>query len=946
MPKNQMPNQTPDQIPDRTPERMPDWEKFLRDRLELPRMQERRDDRMIRELADHLEDRYREARLEGASPEQAEAAAMESLGDLQLANGDLVAAEPARLAALGTRWARSQEDRARGRGGAWTRIADFARDLRLSVRVLARRRLFSLAVVLVLAVGIGGTSAMFTLVDSVLLSPLPFNDQDRLLSVSHTAPKIGFDDAGQCAAWHYTYEADSRTLERLGMYEVGSVAVTGAGDPEAVAALFVTSGVLDTLALVPELGRTVLLTDEGPQAAPVVLLTSHYWRTRFGGDRAVIGRLLEVDGTRHEIVGVVPDDIAALGERPDLILPLRADKSALYVGNIGYGAVARLRAGVTLNQVAEELQRLLPSAWERYPGGPIATAEDVRAFSVVVVPLKQRLVGESASLLWVLLAGVGLVLLVACANAANLFLVRTADKRTEMALRRAIGASALRVRWEYIKESLILSLAAGLLGMALAALGLKALVAVAPVQLPRIQEVSLSPLVLLTTFAISLVAGLAIGLLPALRAGRLGAGEALVGGCSRGALKGSSQRFQSTVAIAQVALILVLLIASGLMFRSFQKLGQVEPGFGKPENVQTLRLYIPPDEVPEIEDAALVFETIARRLEQVPGVDGVALATAIPMDGNNNVNAFYAESSSKEGAGRGVIKRHKWVGGEFFSVMQIPIVAGREIEWQDVQNRLPTAVVSASLAREYWGSPEAAIGQRIAARPEPPFWYQVVGVAGDVRDDGISQEALSMVYWPQVARGFWNGTSADSILAWRDNGFAIRSNRVGDSRFLGELERAIWEINPQLPLLQSATLPELMARSIASTSFLTQLLAVASGLALLLGLAGVYGLVSNSVSQQSQELGIRMAFGASARDIQVLVLRQGLVILVAGVLLGLGLTLGLRNAMGHLLFGVSPSDPVTVAMASVSLALVVLAACYFPARRAAAVDPMDVVRAN
>ncbi|MEM6701306.1 MAG: ADOP family duplicated permease [Acidobacteriota bacterium] len=917
---------------------MPDWASWVREAVRGG------DERLVGELADHLEDVYREALLGGATPAEAEAAAREALGEPQAAATSLDRSKPGHLPRRASRWMESREEAVRRSRAAL--LADLLRDLRLGLRSLARRPLFSLTVITVLSLGIGATAAIFTLIDSILLEPLPFEGQERLISINHKAPAVGFENTGQCAAWHTLYEDSSETLEHIGMFLPELIAVHGKGNPEALRALRTTHGTLDALALRATLGRALEPADEAPGAAHVVLLSHDYWQKRYGGDASVLGEQLRIDGKPHEIVGVAPAELQHLGPASDLILPFEIDRSRLYVGNIGFGSVARVREDVSLEEARAELQRLLPNAWERFPGGPIATKEHIEAFSVEVVPYKDRLVGDTASVLWVLLGGVGLVLLVACANVANLLLVRASEQRGEMAVRTAIGASRMRVRWESFKEALLLSLAGGLGGVVLASVALRGLIQLAPADVPRLGEATLSPRVLLVVLTLALLSAAIAGGAPLLRWSPLA--QTLRGAGTRIASSRGSHALRGGVAVLQVAVVLVLLVASGLMLQSFRELRSVEPGFGAPEDVLTLQLHIPVEQVPEHDAVARQFETIAHRLEEVPGVEAVTVASAIPLDGNNNVNTLYTEGSERSSTDRPEIERHKWIGGDFFRALQIPLLAGEGITWQDVRSGRPAVVVSESLARKYWGSTAGALGQKLAARPEPPFHYEVVGVAADVRDDGVAPASPPMVYRPRAPRAFWRGTGEDDRFIWRSQSFAIRNRRAQDPTFLEQVQEAIWEINPSLALLNTASL-ERLARSdpsVAGTLFITRLLTLASAVALLLGVIGVYGLISTWVAQQKRELGLRMAFGASAGSVQRMVLKRGLALCAVGLPLGLALSLGLQAALGHLLFGVRATDPITLFLACAALLLVVGAASYFPARRAAAIDPMHVIRAD
>lgn len=921
---------------------MPDWKRYLRERIPLPPMRGQRDARALQEMADHLEDLYEEARSRGLSEEEAEAHVLRWLGEPERVAEDLTRVEPHRVRARVDRWLDRKEESLAASGRVRAILGDGLRDARTALRGLLRRPVFTSIVVLVLALGIGATSAVFTLVDAILLRPLPFEGADRLVSVHHAAPGVGLADAGQCAAWHFTYEDEAHVFEALGMYATDDASVTGMGDPQAVPVLEVTNGVLLALRLTPAAGRNLAAEDDDPDAPPVVMLGFGYWRSRYAGDPHVVGRTVQVDGVTREIVGVVPAEVRVLGVDPALVVPLRFRRSSLFVGNIGYGAVARLEHGVDPGEAALELNRVLPLAWEKFPGGPVAGLDEASDYRAEVIPLKDDLVGSVAEVLWVLLAGVGIVLLVACANVAGLYLVRAEGKEGEMAVRTAIGASGRRIGWEYFKESLLLGLMGGGAGLVVAHLALKSLMAMAPTNLPRLADVHLGGRVLLFTLVTALGSGLLFGLVPVLRHRRGSLVDTLKEGGRDGSRGRHTRRAHNLLAVGQVALAMVLLVASGLTLRSVRNLRGVDPGFAHPEDVVAVRLYIPTREVPEPARVASIYEAIARRIREVPGVSSVGLATAIPMDGARNVNPFFVQG--RDPATQTVSRRHKWIGGDYLRTLDIPLVAGRPITWDDVHDRAPVAMLSERLAREVFGSPEAALGQHVAARPDPPVWKEVVGVVRDVHEDGMDQDPPDLVYWPQVTLGFWQGNAADQVQTWRGAGIAVRGARVGTPGFLDELKEAIWEVSPNLPLQRVRTLPELMSASTARASFTTLLLGVAGAASLALGLVGVYGVIAYGVSRRTRELGMRMALGAARGDVLAMVVRQGVALGGAGVSLGLVLAFTVTRPMASLLYGVQPADPLTFVSVALGLLVVSMGASYLPARRAARVDPAVALR--
>jgi predicted permease len=912
---------------------MPDWTDLLQRRPDLLRVEGERRERMIQELADHLEDLYQEALRLGATEEEAEAQAFRSLSarDPKPARG-----APGHLAARGPgrRW------------NWWSALFGWLRDFRFAFRALSRRPLFTGVVVLVLSLGIGATTAIFTLLDAIVLSPLPFDEADRLVVLGHSAPNVGEGDVGQCAAWHFTYEDENRVFEDLGMYGSGAPTVIGVGEPEAVPALYVTSGVFRALRMTPVLGRIFTPEDEEPGGPGLVILSHRYWQTQFGGDPDVLGRTIEVSGLTREIVGVMPPTLVSLGPDPSLIIPLRYDRSTLFVGNVGFNSVVRLRDGVTMEGAVADMARMLPLAFEKFPGGPvIASAREAETIPSVR-PLKTVLVGSVSNLLWVLLGGVAIVLLIACANVANLCLVRADGKNVEMAVRAAMGAGHRRIVWEYLKESLLLGVLGGAGGLVMALAGLRILVATAPVQLPRLQEVTLDPTVLLFTLTVAVGAGLFFGMFPALRQGRSGLVDALKQGGPSGIKGGDRHRVQNTLAVSQVALALLLLLASGLMLRSSQALKNVDPGFQQPADVLTLGVFITGNESPNAEDRAHVQEQIARRLGEVPGVTSVGMATAIPMAGGNNINPLYVEGITTAGEALPQTRRHNYIGAGYLETLQIPLRAGRSFTWQDIHNRIPAALVSENLAREYWGSAEEAMGKKVSVRPDPVRWYEIIGVVADVRDDGVDADPVPMVYWPQVTLAFWQGSPADQAMVWSGAGYAIRSDRVGTPGFLEQVREAVWEVNPNLPVRNPRTLDGILAASMARTSFTFVLMGIAAGVALLLGLIGVYGVITYAVSQRHREMGMRIALGAHSHDVTRMVLRQGVVLALIGLPIGLAMAVGLTRLMSGMLYGVSALDPVTFVVVPVGLLLVTLLASYVPARRAARIDPMAALRAE
>ena len=931
---------------------MRDWEAFVRSHLDLPGMSGGRDRRIVGELAAHLEEVWEEARARGVTDEEAEALVLAKLGDQRDAAQELLRTERHHAAAETGRRVQRVEDGLRDRGSLWARLADLVMEIRLTLRTLARRPLFGAVVVLTLALGVGASTSIFTLLDSVVISPLPFHSPDRLVSIAHVPSadrgrEIGSRPLAQCAAWHYTYQEESQVFESLAMYTTTTVNITGDGEPEAVEGFAVTSSLFPTLGMAPVLGRVLLPADEDPSSERVAMLGYGYWRSRFGGDSSVVGKTVVVNGVPREIVGVAPLGIMALGGDPRVVVPLRLPRAQIFVGNLQFGGVARLRDGVTTADAEADLARMLPLAFEKFPGGPVFDEMRRANWVPIVRPLKDALVGPVGRLLWVLMAGVALVLLVACANVANLMLVRADGRGHEMAVRVALGASRGRITWEHLKESLVLCALGCVGGLGLAVGGVRLLAGMPRGRIPRVDEVAFDPRALVFAIAVSLAAALVFAAVPAVRFWGRDLTRSLKQGS--GAVSGGRRRHltQQTLATGQISLSVVVLVAAGLLLRSAWGLWHVDPGFRHRRDVLAVRLTISGPQLPQ--DAAGVArleEAVARSLGEVAGVRSVGMATQLPMGPGLTTVPLYAEGLTSPDAGSEIVRRHKWVGEGYFETLGVPLLAGRPLTWDDAHNLAPVAVVSRRIAVSLWGSVGAAIGKRVAARQDPLRWHEVVGVVGDVREAGLGQEPVPVVYWPQMALAFWQGSAPTDTLAWATFSYAIRSDRVGTPGFLEDVKRAVWSVSPVLPLTWIGTMSRFEEISVDQTTFMLNLLGIASLVAVLLGLVGVYGVMSYTVSRRTAEIGMRMVLGAETRQVRTMVLRQCLGLVAVGVGVGLALSLGVTRVLSGVLYGVAPADPLTFGLVAIGLTAAALAASYVPAHRASRVDPMVVLRAE
>lgn len=822
----------------------------------------------------------------------------------------------------------------------------FTRGLGLVTRRLFRSPVFALIAIGTLGLGIGANTVIFSLVHGILLKPLPFDEPDDLVGVWHAAPGVGFDLLNQSPALHFTYLDEGRSFSEIGMWDNGSAAITGLDEPEQVETMRVTNGTFQALRVNPTLGRRFSQEDDSPGAPRTVILGHDYWQTRFGGDRDILGQTLLVEGIPREIIGVMPVGFRMVGRDPEIYLPFQFDRAQLFVGNFSYQALARLRPGVSIEQANVDIERMVPLAIEKFPGGITLDILESSQFSANLRPLMTDVVGDVGDVLWVLLATVGIILLIACANVANLFLVRAEGREREMAVRTAMGAGKQTIAREFLKESLLLGLLGGLVGIGLAFGGLRLLTTLGPSQLPRLEEVRLDWVVLLFTLALSVFAGAFFGMFPVLKYGRGGMVSALKEGGRGGSAGRERHRARNTLVVAQMALALLLLVGSGLMIRSFQALRNVDPGFRAAEDAILVRLSIPSSEVENPLEVTQTHDLLAQRLEAISGVTTVGMAQSVAMDGWNSNDPIFVEGFPVAEGEIPPIRRFNWVGRGYIETMEIPVIAGRVLDLRDSYELNQAVMVSEDFTREYWDSPSEALGKRISTGLEAGIWQEIVGVVGDVRDNGLDRDPPATVYWPMMQRNLWEGLPVDApdIDVRRSMNYVVRSSRVGSPGFLTEIREAIWSVNPNIPLASVRTLDELLNRSMARTSFSLMMLAIAAGVALILGAIGIYGVISYVVSQRTRELGVRLALGAEAGDVRRLVLRQGMVLTGAGVLIGLVAAVGLTRLMGALLYGVDPIDPLTFGSVALALTAVALLASYLPARRASNVDPVVAIR--
>jgi predicted permease len=825
-------------------------------------------------------------------------------------------------------------------------MAIFGDQLRQVVRRLGRAPLFTVITLVTLAVGVGANTVIFSVLEGVLLKPLPYPHPEQLIGVWHTAPGVGITDLNMSPSIYMVDREQNTTFQDIGAYDADSLSVTGAGEPEQVRGLDVTDGTLPLLGVKPVLGRLFTREDDSPGSPETVILSYGYWHQKFGGAFSVIGHSITVDGKPREIIGVLPQGFHFLDyEDASLIVPFKWDRNKIKLGNFSYEAMARLKPGVTMTQASADVARMLPIANRTFPapdGFSVKLFEKAQ-FAPNLRPLKQDVVGDVGKVLWVLMGSIAMVLLIACANVANLLLVRVEGRRQELAIRAALGAGWRRIAAELLFESVVLGLLGSALGLALAYAALRVLVAMAPTGLPRIHEIGIDVPVLLFTLAIALFSSLLFGVIPVFKY----AGAHLNTGLREGgrALSQSRQqhRARNVLVVVQVALALVLLIGSGLMIRTFRALMHTPPGFVGPDVVQTFRFYIPDTEIPDSQAERVVRmeQDILNKLGALPGVSSVSFSSAIPMDGYNSNDLVFAEDRAYAEGELPPIRRFKFVSPGFLATIGAPLVAGRDITWEDTYQKIPVALISENFAREYWHDARNALGKRIRVASTDD-WREIVGVVANIHDNGVDMPASSSVYWPLMMNRF----EGQKEELHRGIAFVIRSPRAGSESFLNEVRQTVWSVDPNVPLANAHTLGYFYTRSMARTSFTLVMLGVAGGMALLLGIVGIYGVIAYSVSQRTREIGIRMALGAQRQTLTGMFVRQGLVLTGVGVLCGLVAAFASLRLMSALLFKVSAVDPITYGAMTLGVVAVAYLACYLPSRRAATVDPLEALRAE
>jgi putative ABC transport system permease protein len=894
---------------------MPDWKDEVGKRLADLNLAAPREAEIVEELAQHLEDRYRELLAGGLAEEEAALAALAELSESRLFVEEL-----------------RQIERGVGQDpvvlGARRRnmIGDLWQDAGYGLRMLRKNPGFTIISVLTLALGIGANTAIFSLVNSILLRPLPYAEPDRLVRLIQASPMLGLSTWGVSQAGFAAYREQNRSFETMALFTSSSVNLTGEGEPERLAVTSVSADFFKVFGVNPALGRTFYEGEDTPGKNNVCVISYGLWQRRFGGDRNIIGRKLILNESPTEIVGVMPAKFKYPRLEIELWIPLALNpaRTAPYFFQI----IGRLKPGFEVAQAQEDTTGVLQNFGRQNPNLSEAVGlNEGNGPRTIVTPLKELIVGKTKKPLIVLLSAVALVLLIACANVANLLLARATSRTREIAVRVALGATPSRIARQLLTESLLLSFIGAVVGAALAGLGIRLLDRLPIDGIARIEEVNLSGGVLAFTAGLALLTGLLFGLMPALRAYGMG----LAAGVREGG-RGSAanRRTGSALVAAQFALSLILLIGTGLLLKSFQRLQAVDPGFN-PEHALTMSAALPREKYDTPEKTLQFYRNAIERLRSAPDIQAVSFATSLPFDYDGYADGIIIEGREPPD---GKVKETEQailqsVTPGLFQSLGIPLLQGRDFQETDTADSLPVAIIDEPLARRYWPNGDA-LGKRIETTGDLQ-WMTIVGIAGGVNHISLAEEKKPHIYMPMSQ---WPDSRAFLVIRTSGSpGAALPAVRA-------EMKR----LEPDLPIHMVRSMTEIVGRSLSTQRLTNLLLTAFAVLALSLAAVGIYGTMSVYVGSRTQEFGIRLALGAQPAHLQWSVLRQGLRLTAAGVVAGTAGALALTQTIRSLLFEVSATDPIIFASIPILLVTVALAACYVPARRSSRVDPLVALR--
>jgi predicted permease len=818
----------------------------------------------------------------------------------------------------------SQVGKPEERRGEGMTMSEWTRDFRYAARTLRRAPGYAAVTIVTLGLAIGANAGIFSVVDTVLLDPLPYPEADRLVYIAASAPGSDLpDEFGVSAEFYVQYREESELLEDLATVNSFTNTMRAGDRVERIRMSTPTTSVFNMLGVTPILGRLPVEEDE----SGVVVISHALWTTWFGADPAVIGRSYHVGGADRTVIGVMGPDFWFPDDETLLWIPAVIRQDGIVPGRFGIGLVGRLTPGATYEALSTELTRLARRLPERF-GGSANYARIIEQHRPIVRSVEEALLGDIAGPLWVLLGAVGIVLLIACANVANLVAVRSEHRQRDLAVRRALGADRGQLVRTQLAEALVLAGCAGALAIVLAWVTIPLFIRAAPTDVPRLTEAALSGSTILFTVGLSVFAALLCGLVPALRSSTNDLTRLREGG------RGSTRRRtwgRDALVVGQTALALVLLIGSGLLVRSFIELRSVDPGYDT-EDVFTFQIAPEGDDLRDAESYARFHMDFMERLAALPGVASVGIVENVPLNEGVASGRFLTEATASDVDG-GTLLGYTWAAGDYFGTMGIDVLEGRPFERADQTSGLGSVVVSRAAADLLWPGQDA-IGRRVKLREAEP-WEMVVGVVEDVMQYGFRNEPQPLVYYPLVGQG--PGSRVVSSPA-----YVVKTGRADD--IAGEIRALAREVAPTAPMYRVFTMAGLAAQSMGRLSFTMLTLGIASMLALVLGAVGLFGVLSFVVAQRTQEIGVRMALGAEARRVHRMVVAQGARVVILGVLIGLGVAIGTTRVLGSLLFGVEASDAGTFVGMSVTMVLVGLLASYLPARRASSVDPIESLK--
>ena len=802
------------------------------------------------------------------------------------------------------------------------------KDLRYGVRSLLKRPGLTAVALITLALGIGVNTAIFSAVDSVMLRPLPFKDPESLVAVWERTPVLGIARNEFAPANYFDLRNQNQSFEELGAFGQLSINLTGEGEPEQLEGQLVTANVFKLLGVQPTLGRTFASDEDQKGREHVAVLSDGLWARRFNRDPRVINRNITLNGESFTVVGVMPPNFFFPEREVELWLPWSMEPGqAEGRGDHYFRLVGRLKQGVTREQANAEAESIAARLATAYP----RTNE---ALGFVVNSFHQDYVGDLRRPMLILFAAVGLVLLIACANVANLMLAQATTRRREIAIRMALGARRWAIARQLLAESLLLAIAGGVLGVLGAIWGVEALSKLLPESLSKLQAISIDSRVFLFTLGVTVLTAIAFGAVPAFHAARANPGDTL-GETGRDLAGGVSGRYlRRVLVVAEVALAVVLLVGAGLLIRSFQRLRQVDVGF-KPDKLLTMRMVLPMPKYAKPENRRAFYDELLQRVDELPGVESAGMITFLPLSTSGMKFSFSVEGRNVPSDVQLPFALYRVISPEYFSALGIPLQRGRFFDSRDSATATPAIIVNRHLAEQFWPG-EDPTGKRlkIGAADSPNPWATVVGVVGDVRQAGLYGELIPELYVPYAQeRRPW--------VAPRD--LVVRVN--GDSAALvGAVREAVWAVDKDQPVSNVRTMDQVFALAVSRERFQMLLLALFATLALVLACVGLYGVVSYAVAQRTHEIGVRMALGAQPRDVLRLVIRQGMALTIAGLFIGIGVGLAVTRVMTDMLFGVTATDAVTFVSVAVVLVVVAFLACYVPARRATKVDPLVALR--